>query len=400
MSDQKARDPQAADNNDDTPSSSRRRGLSILGVAVVLAGAAYGAYWFLEARNYAATDDAYVGGDVVSITARENGTILAIHADNTQSVSRGQVLVDMDPVKARVNMQAAEADLAKTVREVRAKFSGVAEIEAQIAAARIRLGQAQSDLKRRIDAADSVSQEEITHARDAVASAEASLRVLDSSLAQAKASVDGTSIASNPDVMASIANLRSAAIYLGHMKLPAPVGGVIAQRTVQLGQQVAIGTPLMAVVPVDAVWIDANFKEGQLEGMRVGQPVTVTADVYGGDVVYHGKVAGFGAGSGSAFALLPPQNASGNWIKIVQRVPVRIILEPQELRDHPLRLGLSVAVKVDIRNANGAPLGAPTAGNSMRGDAGSDGGPATEAIIARILADNSPAKGADKSEER
>ena len=376
----------------------RKRGLSILAAVVVLAGAAYGAYWYLEARNYAATDDAYVGGDVVSINARENGTILAIHADNTQSVSRGQVLVDMDPVKARVNMQAAEADLAKTVRGVRAKFAQVAETEAQIGAARIRLAQAQSDLKRRTDAADSVSQEEITHARDAVVTAEASLRVLDSSLAQAQASVEGTSIANNPEVMASIANLRSAAIYLGHMQLPAPVGGVIAQRTVQLGQQVAVGTPLMAVVPVDAVWIDANFKEGQLESMRVGQPVTVKADVYGGDVVYHGKVAGFGAGSGSAFALLPPQNASGNWIKIVQRVPVRIILEPQELRDHPLRLGLSVAVKVDIRNAGGAPLGAPTAGASMRGDAGSDGGPATEAIIARILADNGASKDADKAQ--
>ena len=376
-------EPQAADKN-----GARKRGLSILGVVVVLAGAAYGAYWFVEGRNYAATDDAYVGGDVVSVTARENGTILAIHADNTQSVSRGQILVDMDPVKARVTMQAAEAELAKTVRSVRAKFSGVGETEAQISAARIRLAQAQSDLKRRTDAADSVSQEELTHARDAVVAAEASLRVLDSSLEQAQASVDGTSIANNPDVLAAIANLRSAAIYLGHMQLPAPVSGVIAQRTVQLGQQVAVGTPLMAVVPVDAVWIDANFKEGQLQDMRIGQPVTVKADVYGGDVVYHGKVAGFGAGSGSAFALLPPQNASGNWIKIVQRVPVRIMLEPQELRDHPLRLGLSVAVKVDIRNAGGAPLGAPTAGTSMRGDAGTDGGPATEAIIARILADN------------
>lgn len=376
----------------------RRRGLSILAVVVVLAGAAYGAYWFLEARNYAATDDAYVGGDIVSINARENGTILAIHADNTQSVSRGQVLIDMDPVKARVNMQAAEADLARTVRAVRAKFSQVAEIEAQIGAARIRLAQAQSDLKRRTDAGDGVSHEELTHARDAVVTAEAALRVLDSGMAQAQAAVEGTSIANNPEVLASIANLRSAAIYLGHMQLPAPVGGVIAQRTVQLGQQVAVGTPLMAVVPVDAVWIDANFKEGQLVDMRVGQPVTVKADVYGGDVVYHGKVAGFGAGSGSAFALLPAQNASGNWIKIVQRVPVRILLDPRELREHPLRLGLSVAVKVDIRSANGAPLGAPTAGSSMRGDAGSDGGPATEAIIARILADNS-AKAADRPEQ-
>ena len=376
----------------------RKRGLSILGAVVVLTGAAYGAYWFLEARNFATTDDAYVGGDVVAITARENGTILAIHADSTQSVVRGQALIDMDPVKAKVNMQAAEADLARTVRGVRAKFSQVSEIEAQIGAARIRLAQTQNDLRRRTEAGDGVSQEELIHARDAVVAAEASLRVLDSGLAQASASVEGTSIATNPEVLASVAQLRSAAIYLAHMQLSAPVGGVIAQRTAQIGQQVAVGTPLMAVVAVDAVWIDANFKEGQLEHMRIGQPVEIKADVYGGDVVYKGKVAGFAAGSGSAFALLPAQNASGNWIKIVQRVPVRIMLDPQELREHPLRLGLSVSVKADIRNATGAPLGAPTAANSVRGDAGSDGGPATEAIIARILAANGADKSADKSE--
>jgi membrane fusion protein (multidrug efflux system) len=372
----------------------RKRGLSILGLVVVVAAAAYGAYWFLEARNFATTDDAYVGGDVVSVTARENGTILAIHADSTQSVSRGQLLVDMDPVKARVMMQAAEADLAKTVRMVRAKFSRVDEVQAQMSAARITFAQAQSDLRRRTAAGDSVSQEELIHARDAVVSAETALRVLDSGMTQAQTSVEGTSVATNPDVMASIAQLRSTAIFLGHMQLIAPVSGVIAQRTVQIGQQVAVGAPLMAVVPVDAVWIDANFKEGQLEHMRVGQPVTVKADVYGGDVTYKGKIAGFGAGSGSAFALLPPQNASGNWIKIVQRVPVRIMLEPDELREHPLRLGLSVSVKVDVSNPGGAPLGAPTAAHSVRGDAGSDGGPETEAIIARILSDNGALKSA------
>ena len=382
-----------SDTQDQDRNSARRRGLSILGVVVLLAGAAYGAYWFLEARNFATTDDAYVGGDVVAVTARENGTILAIHADSTQSVSRGQALVDMDPIKARVMMQGAEADLAKTVRMVRAKFSRIEEIQAQISAARISFAQAQSDLRRRTAAGDSVSQEELIHARDAVVSAETALRVIDSSMAQAQTPIEGTSIATNPEVLASIAQLRSAAIYLGHMQLVAPVSGVIAQRTVQIGQQVAVGTPLMAVVPVATVWIDANFKEGQLEHLRVGQPVTVTADVYGGDVTYKGKVAGFGAGSGSAFALLPPQNASGNWIKIVQRVPVRIMLEPDELREHPLRLGLSVSVKVNVANAGGAPLGAPTAAHSVRGDAGNEGGPETEAIIARILKDN----GADAS---
>jgi membrane fusion protein (multidrug efflux system) len=172
------------------------------------------------------------------------------------------------------------------------------------------------------------------------------------------------------------------------MKLYAPVNGVIAQRTVQIGQQIAPGTPLMAVVPLDTVWIDANFKEGQLEDMRIGQPVTVKTDIYGGSVTYHGKIAGLGAGSGSAFALLPPQNASGNWIKIVQRVPVRIALDPRELRDHPLRLGLSVSVSVDISNTSGPMMTTPSMARAVRGDAGDDGGPEVDRTIQRILTQN------------
>jgi membrane fusion protein (multidrug efflux system) len=187
--------------------------------------------------------------------------------------------------------------------------------------------------------------------------------------------------------MAAIARLRSAAIVLEHMRLYAPVDGVVAQRTVQLGQQIAPGTPLMAVVPLTTVWVDANFKESQLEDMRVGQPVTITADVYGSSVTYHGRVAGLGAGSGSAFALLPPQNATGNWIKIVQRVPVRIALDPKELKDHPLRVGLSVDVSVDVSDTSG-PVAATPATTVIRGDAGDDGGARTSALIARILKEN------------
>jgi membrane fusion protein (multidrug efflux system) len=200
--------------------------------------------------------------------------------------------------------------------------------------------------------------------------------------------VQGTAIASNPDVLTAIARLRQAAITLGHMKLTAPVDGVVAQRTVQIGQQIAPGTPLMAVVPLQSVWIDANFKEGQLEDMRIGQPVEVTADIYGGGVTYHGKIVGLGAGSGSAFALLPPQNASGNWIKIVQRVPVRIALDPKELQDHPLRVGLSVDVSVDVRDASGPAMASNAMGHEVRGEAGDDGGAATDALIKRILSQN------------
>jgi membrane fusion protein (multidrug efflux system) len=214
------------------------------------------------------------------------------------------------------------------------------------------------------------------------------VRVAESSLAQALATVQGTAVASNPDVLAAIARLRQAAIVLEHMHLYAPVDGVVAQRTAQLGQQIAPGTPLMAVVPLESVWIDANFKEGQLEYMRIGQPVTVTADLYGGSVTYHGRVAGLGAGSGSAFALLPPQNASGNWIKIVQRVPVRIALDPKELRDHPLRVGLSADVSVDVRDTSGSAVDSSRPLRSLQSNAGDDGGAETDRLIQRILSQN------------
>jgi len=373
---------------DPQPNARRRRLLTILAVVVAIGAVLYGIYWFLYARHFEGTNDAYVGGDVVAITSRENGTVLALHADNTQSVKRGQLLVELDPIKAKVAMDAAEADLARTVRGVRTDFSKVDQARAQLAAARTTLNQAQSDLRRRASAGNAVSAEELGHARDAVASDDAQVKAAESNLAAALAAVQGTQIRTNPDVLAAIARLRQAGITLAHMRLYAPVDGVVAQRTVQLGQQIAPGTPLMAVVPLQSVWIDANFKEGQLEDMRIGQPVEVTADIYGGGVTYHGRIAGLGAGSGSAFALLPPQNASGNWIKIVQRVPVRIALDPKELRDHPLRIGLSVDVTVDVRDVSGAAIASGAAAQNIRGDVGNDGGPQTDAIIRRILQQN------------
>jgi len=370
------------------PQSNRRRLLTILAIVVVIGVVLYGLYWLLYARHFEGTNDAYVGGDVVSITSRENATVLALHADNTQSVRRGQLLIEFEPISAKVAMDAAEANLARTVRSVRTDFSKVLQARAQLNAARVTLAQAQSDYHRRASAGDAVSGEELNHARDAVASGQASVAAAESALAQAESSVQGTAVASNPDVLAAIAKLRQAAITLGHMKLTAPVDGVVAQRTVQIGQQIAPGTPLMAVVPLQSVWIDANFKEGQLEDMRIGQPAEVTADIYGGGVTYHGKIVGLGAGSGSAFALLPPQNASGNWIKIVQRVPVRIAVDPKELRDHPLRVGLSVDVSVDVRDTSGSAVASNALVHEVRGEAGDDGGAATDALIKRILSQN------------
>jgi membrane fusion protein (multidrug efflux system) len=368
---------------------SRRRQLfSILGIVVVVCAVIYALYYFLYAVNYEGTDDAYVAGDVVSITSREPGTILALHADNTQLVKRGQLLVELDPIKPQVAFQSAEADLGRAVRAVRTNFSKVDQYRAQVSAARVALATAQSDYRRRASAGNSVSIEELSHARDAVTGAEAALKVAQSDLAEALASVQGTNVADNPDVLSAIAAVRQAAIVLGHMNLYAPVDGVIAQRSAQLGQQIAPGTPLMAVVPLTDVWVDANFKEGQLEDMRIGQPVTVKADIYGGSVKYHGKIVGLGAGSGSAFALLPPQNATGNWIKIVQRVPVRVALDPKELRDHPLRLGLSVDVSVDVSDTSGQAIGLTTPQRVMQSDPNDGGGPQLEALIQRILRQN------------
>jgi membrane fusion protein (multidrug efflux system) len=368
---------------------SRRRQLfTILGIVVLVGALLYALYYFLYAINYVSTDDAYVGGDIVSITSREPGTILALRADNTQLVRRGQLLIELDPIKPKVAFESAEADLGRAVRAVRTNFSKVDQYHAQVAAARVTLATAQDDYRRRATAGQAVSKEEVDHARDAVTSAKASLDVAQSDLAEAEATVKGTDVATNPDVLSAIAALRQAAIVLGHMNLYAPVDGVIAQRTAQLGQQIAAGTPLMAVVPLSDVWVDANFKEGQLEDMRIGQPVIVTADIYGGSVKYHGRLVGFGPGSGNAFALLPPQNASGNWIKIVQRVPVRVALDPKELRDHPLRVGLSVDATVNISDTSGQAIGSTTPQRVMQSDPNDGGGPTLDALIQRILRQN------------
>ena len=370
--------------------SNRRLGFLILGLLVLIGGLAYGAYWFFDARFYETTDDAYVGGNIVAVTSRENGTVQALHVDNTQTVKRGQLLMELDPSVVNVNEASAEANLARTIRSVKGEFSHAASSGAQVAQAQVALSLARADYQRRQQAAGdgAVSQEELNHARDNVRAAEAALAVAQGGHDQSLSQIAGTDIANNPDVLAAEATLRNTVIAQGHYRIVAPVDGVVAQRTVQVGQQVAAGTPLLAVVPLSTVWVDANFKEVQLQDMRVGQPVTITADIYGGKVTYHGKVEGLGAGSGSAFALLPPQNASGNWIKIVQRVPVRIALDPQELAAHPLRVGLSVSATVSVKDTSGAQVTERVGQGSTRADLGDDANAKADAIIARILAEN------------
>jgi len=372
------------------PRNNRRFWFLILGAVVLIAAIATGVWWYLGARYFESTDDAYVGGNIVAVTSRETSTVIALHADNTQTVTRGQVLVELDPATVDVAFEAAKANLARIVRQVRGAFSGSDTYAAQIAQARVALATAQADLRRRESAPEGVvSGEELSHARDQVRAAQAALATAQSGLQTSRAPIAGTSIARNPDVLAAEAALRNAAIAESHMKILAPVDGVIAQRSVQIGQQIQAGSAVMAVVPLESVWIDANFKEVQLARMRIGQPVEVTADIYGGDVVYHGHVEGLGAGSGSAFALLPPQNASGNWIKIVQRVPVRIALDPKELAAHPLRVGLSVAAKVDVRDTSGPMTTTKIGAGSITADADDGSKAAVEALIAQIVRDNS-----------
>jgi membrane fusion protein, multidrug efflux system len=368
----------------------RRRALIGVAAVVAIGAIVWGAYWLSYARYFEGTDDAYVSGDVVAVTAREPGTVLALHADNTQWVNRGQLLVELDPANADIALQSAEADLAHTVRAVGALFAKADESRAQIAQATAQLNQARSDYARRTLAVTdgAVSQEDLTHAGDALATAKASLQAAQSQLEQTLLQIRGTTVATNPDVLAAEARLRNIALSLDYMRIVAPVDGEIAQRTVQLGEQIAAGTPLMAVVPLDDAWIDANFKEVQLKRMRIGQPVDVTADMYGSGVVFHGRVVGLSAGSGSAFALLPPQNASGNWIKIVQRVPVRIALDPRELKEHPLRVGLSVSATVDVRDQSGSLVAAQVRKIQPVAEP-SDNGNRADSLIARIVAANS-----------
>ena len=367
----------------------RRRLLTILAVAVGIAVAVWAVFHFVLATPEEETDDAYVAGDVVQITARDPGTITALHADNTQSVKAGDLLVELDPLTADVALQSAAAELARAVRATRANFSTVDTADAAVMQARAQLSAARNDYQRRRGAAaeGAVSGEELAHAGDALRIAQTNLTAAQSQRTQARSAVAGTDIATNPEVMAAAAAYRRAAITKSHMRIVAPIDGVIGQRTAQVGQQIQAGAPLMAVVPLTRLWVDANFRETQLKDLRIGQPATVVADMYGGDVIYHGKVAGLGAGSGNAFALLPPQNASGNWIKIVQRVPVRIALETKELIANPLRVGLSVAATVDTSDHRGHRIAA-VASVPYTGQTSDGSDPAIEARIRQIIAAN------------
>ena len=318
----------------------------------LLAGAGFGLWWFLVGRWHETTDDAYVGGNLVQVTPQVAGVVLAIHADDTDHVQAGQKLVELDQADARVGLAQAEAQLARAVRSVRNLRASSTGAEANVAMRRAELARANQDLERRraIEKSGAVSGEELQHALDTVTAAKASLEAAEQQLRAQRAIVERTTVRDHPDVLAAAAKVREAYLTLARTTLPAPISGVVARRSVQLGQRVAPGATMMAIVALDSVWVDANFKENQLADLRAGQPVELEADAYGSEVKFHGKVVCFSAGTGAAFALLPAQNASGNWIKVVQRVPVRIALDPKELDAHPLQIGLSMKVDVDTHD--------------------------------------------------
>ncbi|VTT29069.1 multidrug resistance secretion protein [Klebsiella pneumoniae] len=336
----------------------RKRALIILAVLFVIIGVAYLTYWFLVLRHYQETDDAYVAGNQAQVMAQVSGSVNKVWFDDTDFVKKGDVLVTLDRTDAEQAFEKAQTALATSVRQTHQLIINGRQYQATIDLQRTALDQAQADLRRRepLGAANLIGKEDLQHARDAVATARAQLDVAVQQYNANQAAVLNTSLENQPAVKQSAAELRDAWLALQRTNVVSPIDGYVSRRSVQVGSQISTTTPLLAIVPANNLWVDANFKETQLAGVRIGQPATVVADIYGDDVIYHGKVVGLDMGTGSAFSLLPAQNATGNWIKVVQRLPVRIELNPAEVAKHPLRIGLSTLVKIDTANAEGAVL--------------------------------------------
>jgi len=382
----------------------KRRGLLIaftVLMLIVLGG--YAIWWMMFARHFESTDDAYVSGNVIQVTPQMSGTVLAIDTDDTELVQAGKTLIELDQSDVKVALKQAEAQLAQTVREVRTLFANNNTLEANVKLRADDVERATADLKRRQELAGTgaVSKEEVDHARNALQSAESALKATREQLNSNHVMTDNTTVTKHPNVLRAASQVQAAYLAYTRTKLPAPATGYVAKRSVQVGQRVAAGTPLLSIVPLNSLWVDANFKEVQLAHMRIGQPVVLRSDVYGSDVTYHGKVLGLAAGTGAAFALLPSQNASGNWIKIVQRIPVRIALDPAELESHPLRIGLSMQIKIDVADDNGTSL---TAHGPARTEAAyktavfDNAGQEADELIARIVADNMSAASMPRKE--
>ncbi|MBC7608816.1 MAG: HlyD family efflux transporter periplasmic adaptor subunit [Polaromonas sp.] len=383
----------------------RKRALTALASVVVVAGLGWAVYEYMVASHYESTDNAYVQGNVIQITPQIGGTVMAIMADDTDFVKAGQPLVQLDPADAKVALDQAEAALAQAVRQVRTLYANNGTLQAQIALRNADVVKAQSDIARASDdlarrqsltGNGAVSKEELGHAESQLAIAKSAMTAAQAGVVAAReqlisnqALTDGTSIEQHPSVLVAAAKVREAFLATQRAALPAPVDGYVAKRTVQLGQRVAAGTPMMSIIPLKNVWVDANFKEVQLRNIRIGQSVTLVADLYGKKVEYKGTVAGLGVGTGAAFSLLPAQNATGNWIKVVQRVPVRITLDAKQIEANPLRVGLSMDAEVDVSNKDGKMLAdAPRSASLAEVHAYAVPGDAADKDVRRVIAAN------------
>lgn len=336
----------------------RKFWLLLLTFIFVIIGVAYLVYWFLVLRHHQETDDAYVAGNQVQIMAQVSGSVNSVTFDNTDFVRKGDVLLTLDPTDAEQAFERAKTALANSVRQTHQLVINSKQYQANIALRKSELSKVENDLKRRIvlGNADAIGREELQHARDAVDNAKAALEVAVQQYNANQAMVLNTPLDKQPAVLQAAAQMRDAWMALQRTRIVSPITGFVSRRSVQVGAQISPGTPLMAIVAPDHVWVDANFKETQIANMRIGQEATVVSDLYGSDVVFKGKVVGIDMGTGSAFSLLPAQNATGNWIKVVQRLPVRIELDAQQVAEHPLRIGLSTLVKVDTTNLDGLVL--------------------------------------------
>jgi membrane fusion protein, multidrug efflux system len=411
MSDQQQETPAPARSAAQAPAPERanpkrKKALLTLAAVVTVAGLAWGGYQWLVASHYEDTDNAYVQGNVIQITPQVGGTVVSIHADDTDFVRAGQPLVKLDPADARVALEQAEAALGQAVRQVRTVYANNGSLSAQVALRQADVQKAKAEQARALDdyqrraslmGTGAISKEELNHAqaelntaRSAVSAAEAAVASAREQLVSNQAMTSGTEVEQHPQVQAAAAKVREAWLAQQRAILVAPVDGYVARRTVQLGQRIAAGAPLMSIIPLNQVWVEANFKEVQLRKLRIGQPVKLTADLYGKKVEYQGTVAGLGVGTGAAFSLLPAQNATGNWIKVVQRVPVRVALDRNQLQEHPLRVGLSMEATVDISKQDGKTLAdAPRASAIAQTQTFGTQDDGAEAEVRRVIAMNS-----------
>ena len=369
----------------------RKKAFGIFFFILIITTALTALYWFFFLKDYQSTEDAYVNGNQIMISSQVAGNVRQINVENMDFVHAGDVLLELDDTDYQLSFSQAQNTLAGAVRQISQLGYTVKQLEATVQANQTALTKAQGDLARReqLGKSGAIDKESLQHAREAVMTAEANLKAVKNQLAANKSLLMNVPLKEQPEIQKAISSVKQAWLNLQRTKITSPIDGYVARRSTQVGQKVAVGSALMAVIANDQMWVDANFKETQLKDMRIGQPVKLSFDLYGHDVKFDGKIEGIEMGTGSAFSVLPAQNSTGNWIKVVQRVPVRISLDPQQITRYPLRIGLSTLVEVNIADTKGEMLSqqkrtAPLyATNTLSYDES-----AVENLIEKIIRDN------------